>query len=1155
MKFFLLLLTALSVLQTTLAADPYWILQDESGNEIGQGKKCPYDNTRLFKYVSNDPDPDVYSCYEKCKSIQNCKHISYGMYDNKWMCMGCNGHEYGYDNHAPFTVYEIEARDDWAFTKVAAKRECGSQRYGDPIPGITQAECHTRCKDTQGCGYFSMSDMTFNPTGSGTCQLCKWSDGFSSQSKSNTYSILSPADYRPVCEGPTGVVWGDPHFITFDKLRYDCQGRGEYVLVKSNGPDPLAIHGVFEDTGGSATGPSVTRSVAILVDENVPVLQITIPDMPDANGKCDFSYTIGENEIEIAADQIVQYFMQNYPGEANVYTNEKAVVVTFPDYQTRIEILVHSGHFSRFGCRMRANVCVTPQNHGGDIVGLFGSPNNDKTDDWMTNATSPSFLTVPVNDRSKLRSQGTGYCREHWCVPRQNSLYGDSTYTAHNKCADDSFDPDAYENMINALPDNIKAMCNEIAENPDECIADVAVLNAMAEEAGEDVDLVGAVQGFGGEEQDSNKVSSTREAELYAEDDWTSPNVTTLNTLSTVASSINNGLVPEITITVSDEEGPNPDCPVCKSKGWGDPHIVTFDGVTYDVHVIGELTFLKSLSTDFEIQARTEIVENHPKGPAVTTAVVVHEDSSKYLPVVQVSLARPVTGPSVGIANCPVQMFVNGEYRDITTGTGFSNVTVQVKRNRIVLEYPSTDLRLDIQVRTWRNTCHFSVNYILSDCRCDETLVGILGQPDGEPYNDWHDHTGTAVEIPSSKKERRTGKAYDYSLTWCLENAVDSHFTYEGGNSFSTFDKCNPDQYDDTLDEIIDNATPEQIANCTIDGEVDYGCIIECDYFGEEACDEYKEVIKNTETAVITAAPTSAPTSAPTDELDLSTNENGNTFDDVEDVDATDTEEIVDPPADAGSKGDPHFKTWKNEHFEYHSQCDLVLAHHPTFADGIGLEVQIRTKLVRFWSYIRSAAIRIGDDILEVQGTADEANTLRYWYNLEYQKEITSVGGFPITMKKSTGRFMKNRFIIDLDSKYPGQKIQITTWKEFVAVDFMHASFEAYGKSVGMLGDYKTGETLSRDGSIIHDFHEFGDEWQVRPTDDMLFHDVEKPQFPTKCMIPEDPQGERRRRLDESSVTEEQAEAACARLTDPLDRKDCVYDILATQDTTMAGAY
>jgi hypothetical protein len=36
--------------------------------------------------------------------------------------------------------------------------------------------------------------------------------------------------------------------------------------------------------------------------------------------------------------------------------------------------------------------------------------------------------------------------------------------------------------------------------------------------------------------------------------------------------------------------------------------------------------------------------------------------------------------------------------------------------------------------------------------------------------------------------------------------------------------------------------------------------------------------------------------------------------------------------------------------------------------------------------------------------------------------------------------------------------------------------------------------------------------------------------------------------VGESLMTEAQAEAACASIEDPLDRKECVYDILATQD-------
>ena len=246
-------------------------------------------------------------------------------------------------------------------------------------------------------------------------------------------------------------------------------------------------------------------------------------------------------------------------------------------------------------------------------------------------------------------------------------------------------------------------------------------------------------------------------------------------------------------------------------------------------------------------------------------------------------------------------------------------------------------------------------------------------------------------------------------------------------------------------------------------------------------------------------------------------------------------------------------KTWKNEHFEYHGQCDMILAKDQEFANGVGIDVQIRTKLVRFWSYIKTAAIRLGNDILEVEGSANSEDLeAHYWMNLEYQGELKTLGGFPVTVFGSH----KRRFEIDLSSMYPNQKIVISTLKEFIRIDFQNGSEEAFGKTVGMLGDFHTGKTLARDGlTVLNDFTEFGNEWQVLPTDDMLFHDISEPQFPRKCIEPEVSRGQRRRRLDESSITEEQAEAACARLTDEADRKDCVYDILATQDLDMIGAY
>jgi len=129
--------------------------------------------------------------------------------------------------------------------------------------------------------------------------------------------------------------------------------------------------------------------------------------------------------------------------------------------------------------------------------------------------------------------------------------------------------------------------------------------------------------------------------------------------------------------------------------------------------------------------------------------------------------------------------------------------------------------------------------------------------------------------------------------------------------------------------------------------------------------------------------------------------------------------------------------------------------------------------------------------------------------------------------------------------------------KEFVKVEFNNASTEAFGSSVGLLGEFESGETLARDGrTVIHDFNEFGMEWQVLPAEGMLFHDTSYPQFPEACVLSEDPRGERRRRLAESTISALKAEEACAKsLSDPLDIKDCVYDILATQDFDMVGAF
>jgi hypothetical protein len=73
-------------------------------------------------------------------------------------------------------------------------------------------------------------------------------------------------------------------------------------------------------------------------------------------------------------------------------------------------------------------------------------------------------------------------------------------------------------------------------------------------------------------------------------------------------------------------------------------------------------------------------------------------------------------------------------------------------------------------------------------------------------------------------------------------------------------------------------------------------------------------------------------------------------------------------PAGGGAQGDPHFKTWRGQHYNFHGVCDLILLQIKEFASGLGLDVHIRTYMRRDMSYICSSAVlRIGSDVLEVE--------------------------------------------------------------------------------------------------------------------------------------------------------------------------------------------
>ena len=222
------------------------------------------------------------------------------------------------------------------------------------------------------------------------------------------------------------------------------------------------------------------------------------------------------------------------------------------------------------------------------------------------------------------------------------------------------------------------------------------------------------------------------------------------------------------------------------------------------------------------------------------------------------------------------------------------------------------------------------------------------------------------------------------------------------------------------------------------------------------------------------------------------------------------------------------------------------------------MEIHIRTTVRYDYSYISSAALQIGDEILEVGGWGTfMINGVMGTNDAELP---ATFAGFPFVLKRSD----QKTHIYHIPFGTDGQLVQIKTFKDWVSVSIEHATVEDFGTSTGLMGDFATGHPLARDGTTVlslmeDEVHAFGQEWQVRDTDVQLFDNCDRaPQFPAQCVLPTHPmvsESQRRRRLGQvSDISQEAAELACAYLATTKAQELCQYDVRASGDLEMAQA-
>jgi len=258
-------------------------------------------------------------------------------------------------------------------------------------------------------------------------------------------------------------------------------------------------------------------------------------------------------------------------------------------------------------------------------------------------------------------------------------------------------------------------------------------------------------------------------------------------------------------------------------------------------------------------------------------------------------------------------------------------------------------------------------------------------------------------------------------------------------------------------------------------------------------------------------------------------------------------------------------------------ECDRVMLHVDNFVSGTPLDIHIRTKIryeyckfvplllgIRsrhcrqlilsppptITAYIESAALRIGhddSDVLEV--TSWGGYSLGGIGKATVDGKIPSITGYPIHYSRPNDKVHVFDVVIG-----PNETITLSTFKDLVSVKINGGTPDHFKDSVGVMGSFE-GELLARDGvTVIADRNAFGQEWQIREGEAMLFQTVREPQAPKEqCRLPTAAtEMARHRRLGES-IARTAAEKACAHLSGK-SKEACVFDVMAVGDVDIARA-